>query len=107
MNSNSEEAKRYIKKQKINKIKIILAQTTILLGFLFLWEILSKHEIINSFLASLPTQSRKFFVGRYFYARSIKEIARMYGVSENKVIVSLFRTREKLRKALTKEGIDI
>ena len=68
---------------------------------------LALSEIINSFLASLPTQSRKFFVGRYFYARSIKEIARMYGVSENKVIVSLFRTREKLRTALTKEEIDI
>ena len=68
---------------------------------------LALSEIINKFLASLSAQSRKFFVGRYFYARSIKEIARMYGVSENKVTVSLFRTREKLREVLTKEGIDV
>lgn len=64
-------------------------------------------EIINKFLGTLSAQSRNFFVSRYFYARSLKEIARMYSMSENKVTVSLFRTREKLRKALTKEGIDI
>ena len=68
---------------------------------------LALSEIINKFLAALPEQSRKFFVGRYFYARSIREIARMYKVSENKVTVSLFRTREKLRTSLTKEEIDI
>ena len=55
MNSNSEEAKKYIKKQKINKIKIIFAQVFILIGFLLLWELLSSKEIINSFLFSSPS----------------------------------------------------
>lgn len=55
MNSNSDEAKRYIRKQKVNKTKILFSQLAILLGFLFLWEILSKHEIINSFLFSSPS----------------------------------------------------
>lgn len=55
MNSNSDEAKRYIKKQKANKIKILFSQLAILVGFLLLWEILSKYEIINSFLFSSPS----------------------------------------------------
>jgi len=55
MNSNSEEAKKYIKKQKINKIKIVFAQIFILAGFLLLWEFLSNKEIINSFLFSSPS----------------------------------------------------
>jgi len=55
MNSNSEEAKKYIKKQKINKIKIVFAQIFILVGFLLLWELLSSKEIINSFLFSSPS----------------------------------------------------
>lgn len=55
MNSNSEEAKKYIKKQKTNKIKILLSQIFILSGFLLLWEILSSKEIINSFLFSSPS----------------------------------------------------
>lgn len=64
-------------------------------------------QIINRFLGTISVESRKFFVSRYFYSRSIQEIARMYNVGENKVTVSLLRTREKLRTALTKEGINI
>lgn len=55
MNSNSEEAKKYIKKQKINKIKIVFAQIFVLVGFLLLWEILSTTGVINSFLVSSPS----------------------------------------------------
>ncbi len=55
MNSNSKEAKDYIKKQKTNKIKIILAQLTILIGFFLLWEFLAHKDIINSFLFSSPS----------------------------------------------------
>ncbi len=36
---------------------------------------------------------------------SIKEIAKEYGLSENKVAVTLFRTRKKLKIELEKEGI--
>ncbi len=64
-------------------------------------------EIINKFLSELSTQRRKIFVRRYWYASSIKEIAADFGVSESKVTVSLFRTREKLRAVLKKEGITI
>lgn len=62
-------------------------------------------EILNDFLDKLPTDKRKLFVRRYFYLSSIKEIARDYGLSESKVTVTLFRTRQMLKKVLEKEGV--
>lgn len=100
--------KKNAQKRGGGEVTLILSELSDLGGSLdHFTDELALSEIINKFLATLSEQSRKFFVGRYFYARSIREIARMYKVSENKVTVSLFRTREKLRKALTKEGIDI
>ena len=64
-------------------------------------------EILNEFLAKLPAAARKIFIKRYWYASSIKQIAEDQGCSESKVTVSLFRTREKLRAVLEKEGITI
>ena len=51
----TENAKKYIKKQKMNKVKILLIQLVVFFGFLLLWEVLSSREIINSFLFSKPS----------------------------------------------------
>lgn len=56
MNLKSDDAKKYIKKQKINKIKIIFAQIFILISFFLIWELLARKEIINSFLVSSPSE---------------------------------------------------
>lgn len=56
MNLKSENAKKFIKKQRINKIKIIFAQIFILISFFLLWEILARKETINSFLVSYPSE---------------------------------------------------
>lgn len=61
-------------------------------------------DTINRFLADLPSETRKFFVRRYWYLSSVREIASDYGVSESKVKMSLVRTRKKLKKILEKEG---
>lgn len=55
MNLKTEEAKRFIKSEKIKKIKILFAQISIFIGFLLLWEFLSSKELINSFLVSSPS----------------------------------------------------
>ena len=62
-------------------------------------------EIMNGFLCGLSPETRGVFVARYWYSYSISEIARMYGISENKTSVTLFRTRKKLKKLLEKEGL--
>lgn len=64
-------------------------------------------EILNRFLRDLPTDTRKIFVQRYWYLMSVKEIAADCHISESKVKVSLFRTRNELKQILEKEGISL
>jgi RNA polymerase sigma-70 factor (ECF subfamily) len=61
-------------------------------------------ELLDSFLATLPKRTRRVFLRRYWYASSISEIARDYGMSENNVTVLLHRTRKTLAQLLQKEG---
>ena len=48
-----------------------------------------------------------FFLRRYWYGESIREIAEECRVSEAKVKTSLFRTRERLRAELEQERITL
>lgn len=65
------------------------------------------RDVLDRFLDELQAETRKIFVRRYFYMSPIKEIADEYGLSESKVTVTLFRTREKLKTVLEKEGITL
>ncbi|MBQ7386083.1 MAG: sigma-70 family RNA polymerase sigma factor [Ruminococcus sp.] len=62
---------------------------------------------INDFLRTLSKESRVLFVGRYYFCDSLKEVARYAGVSESKAKSNLFRTRQKLKDYLLKEGFEI
>lgn len=62
------------------------------------------RELLDSFLATLPKRTRRVFLRRYWYASSISEIAKDYGMSENHVTVMLHRTRKALADILQKEG---
>lgn len=64
-------------------------------------------RFLNQFLANLSTENRIYFVRRYWYGDSISDIADAYRVSEEKIKSSLFRTRNKLRTALEKEGVSL
>ena len=63
-----------------------------------------RAEIINSFLASLGDTERRVFLRRYFFADPIRNIAERFGFSETRIRSMLFRTREKLKRHLIKEG---
>ena len=63
------------------------------------------RELINELLASQPVRARVIFIRRYYYLEAVSSIAGRFGMSENAVSASLFRTREKLRKALIKKGV--
>ena len=58
------------------------------------------RELINGFLRAQPQEARRFFLRRYWYGESVRDIAKASGVSEAKVKTSLFRTRERLRTEL-------
>lgn len=64
-------------------------------------------KAINTFLLSIESGDRIVFVRRYWYADSIVSIASRFQLSESKVKSMLFRTRNKLRIYLEKEGIPI
>lgn len=52
----NKEYQNYLKKEKKEKIIVVSSQISILLTFLILWEVLSKYEIINSFIFSSPSK---------------------------------------------------
>lgn len=62
-------------------------------------------KAMNHFLSKQKKMDCIFFVKRYWFMESISEIAECYGKSNNYVTVHLHRTREKLKKYLTKEGL--
>ena len=63
--------------------------------------------VIDEFLGTLSRQKRMIFVRRYWYAQSIREIARAFDLSEGQVKSILFRLRGSLREALEKEGVQV
>ena len=63
------------------------------------------RQFINAFLRGLPMMTRIIFIRRYWYGESIAQIAEAFEYSEEKVKSTLFRTRNKMRQAMIKEGI--
>ena len=51
--------------------------------------------------------ARNVFLRRYYFFDSVAEIAKRFSFTESKVKNLLFRTRNKLKDYLTKEGISI
>ena len=68
------------------------------------FEKLHLSQIINKFVKFLPRNEQKVFICRYWYMDSIQSISKRFGYSESKVKSMLFRTREKWRETLRKEG---
>lgn len=65
------------------------------------------RETINAFLEGLDRRARVVFMQRYWYTRSIREISRSTGMSENAVKSQLARTRKSLRDYLEKNGVNV
>ena len=63
------------------------------------------REALNAWLAGLSLRERQLFVNRYFYVRTIPEIAERAGMSRANVSTRLYRLRKELRAHLEKEGL--
>ncbi len=61
-------------------------------------------QAINLFLNTLSDTERDVFVCRYWAIASVHEISRKFNFTEGKTKTMLFRTREKLKDYLKKEG---
>lgn len=64
-------------------------------------------RILDGFLRSLSAGHRKIFMQRYWYMRSVREIATDLAVSESRVKMSLHRSRRALKELLEKECAEI
>jgi RNA polymerase sigma-70 factor (ECF subfamily) len=65
---------------------------------------LELQKKLNDFLLALPKVDRQVFMCRYWYMDSISDIAKQFAYSQSKVKSMLYRTRNKLRAMLEKEG---
>lgn len=68
---------------------------------------LDLKEALDSFLSMLKPQAKRIFMLRYWHMCPISDVARLCGISEGAVKMSLRRTRKLLREYLEKEEIDI
>ena len=64
-------------------------------------------KVLNSFLETLPYESRVIFLRRYWYLDTVAQIADGLGITQSKVKTQLHRTRTKLHAFLEKEGITV
>lgn len=52
----TEEHKLYLRKRKRNKLIITISQFSLLIIFIVIWELLSRYNLINSFIFSSPSK---------------------------------------------------
>ena len=58
----SEERKKYLKKEKKEKIYVFMTQMLVLIGFIAIWEILANMKVIDSFITSQPSRILNTFL---------------------------------------------
>ena len=63
------------------------------------------ENAINRFLNKLPKEERQIFVCRYWLSDPIDDIAAKLHCRSSRISVKLFRTRQKLKSYLIKEGL--
>lgn len=62
------------------------------------------RRVLNDFLTTLSADSRKLFLQRYWYSKSIGEISRDFGLTESAVYTRLCRIRKQLKHHLKQEA---
>ena len=61
-------------------------------------------ELLTVFLEGQGETDRVLFMGRYWYACSVSDLAKRMGMTQNAVSLRLYKTREKLRIYLEERG---
>lgn len=60
---------------------------------------------LTSWLKTLPQDTARLFMQRYFLSRSVRDIAKQNGMRESAVKMALLRARGKLKEYLEQEGL--
>ena len=64
-------------------------------------------EMLEKFLREQGETDRTLFMGRYWFACSVEDLARRTGLTKNAVQLRIFRTRERLRAYLEERGYHV
>lgn len=64
-------------------------------------------RLISAFLRQENEVARNVFLRKHLFFDTVAEIAERYGINENTVKSMLFRTRNRLREYLRKEGVEV
>ena len=62
---------------------------------------------LNDFLRGLSDKKRNIFLCRYWYADSVRSLARRFGMREGTVSMTLNRLRRELKGFLTERGFEV
>lgn len=61
-------------------------------------------DAVAAYLKTLPQETRNVFLGRYYYLDPVAKIAGYCRISQSKVKILLYRTRQSLGQYLKEEG---
>ncbi len=64
-------------------------------------------EVISGYLSTVDQRSRVLFMRRYYFGDSLADAAKAVGMSANRAGVRLSRMRDRLKKILKEEGIEV
>lgn len=70
-----------------------------------IWEAREIGRVLNRFLRTLDKKTCAVFLARYYYAYSIEELSKQYGLSARRVKYLLEKTRNNLRRFFEREGV--
>ena len=84
MSTYSDEHKKYLKKLRREKIVVFIFRLLIITVFLIGWELLSKYNIINTFLSSSPSSAVKTAINLFKDGSLFKHI----GITMYEVLIS-------------------
>lgn len=62
------------------------------------------NQALSGLVETLDAETRTIFIRRYYYLETVESLAKRYGISKNKVSVTLCRARKKLKTLLEKEA---
>jgi RNA polymerase sigma-70 factor (ECF subfamily) len=70
-----------------------------------IWDAREIGRVLNEFLRTLDNKTCAIFLGRYYYAHTVRELAALYGLPERRVKYLLEKSRRSLRCTFEKEGV--
>lgn len=67
----------------------------------------SEYQVLHQLIYAMQSPDREIFIYRYFYQKSVKEIAQILAIKPKAVENKLTRGRSRLKRQLIQNGVEI